>query len=252
MTDIDQFDVSAGTFSITADGLETTTFVAKADDTTTDMLRTALAAADAADSAADLAMQAAFEADGAIYPRVTESQIAELMRRVRYASHVVPGTTTTLATAFIAMGPVKFTLSNEYTACVDPRNFNADKGAQFAIEKAQRSARTALWQLEGYALAKLYESKEDCAQFDFGEALRQLKNGERVTRRGWNGKGLWLAYVSSGAYTLKVNHRAGGVTEPKGDKLMPWLAMRTSAGGFVPWLASQSDLLSADWTIVND
>jgi hypothetical protein len=28
---------------------------------------------------------------------------------------------------------------------------------------------------------------------DFGEALKELKNGKKVAREGWNGKGMWIA-----------------------------------------------------------
>jgi hypothetical protein len=28
---------------------------------------------------------------------------------------------------------------------------------------------------------------------DFGWALRQLRTGQKVQRKGWNGKGMWLA-----------------------------------------------------------
>lgn len=108
----------------------------------------------------DQAMQDDFEASGSIYPKVTVEQINRLMERLEFDTHVVPGTTTTLATAYIRMGPVKFTIATDYTACVDPRNYDADKGAFYAIEKVKITARNQLWVLEGYALAKLYESKE--------------------------------------------------------------------------------------------
>ena len=28
---------------------------------------------------------------------------------------------------------------------------------------------------------------------DFGDAIRALKDGKRVAREGWNGKGMWLS-----------------------------------------------------------
>ena len=39
---------------------------------------------------------------------------------------------------------------------------------------------------------------------DFGEALRALKDGKRVQRAGWNGKGMWIAY-SPGSKSLPAN-----------------------------------------------
>lgn len=102
----------------------------------------------------DHVMQADFESSGAVFPKVTAQRIDELMGEVEYSTHIVPGTTTTLATAILQVGAVKFTLANEFTACVDPRNFNAELGSKYAIEKAAEAARNKLWELEGYALAQ--------------------------------------------------------------------------------------------------
>ncbi|MFN3898896.1 MAG: Gp49 family protein [Alishewanella aestuarii] len=104
----------------------------------------------------DLEMQQAFETAGAVYPKVSAERIAELMANVQYSVHIVPGTTTTLATAFIQVGSISFTLATEHTACVDPHNFNAELGAKYAIQKAEVSARNKLWELEGYTLARRF------------------------------------------------------------------------------------------------
>lgn len=71
------------------------------------------------------------------------------MRGVRYEVQVVPGTTTTLATAIAANG---FTLAIGMTACADPANFNAELGAKYAIKDAKAKARQELWKLEGWRL----------------------------------------------------------------------------------------------------
>ena len=70
---------------------------------------------------------------------------------------------------------------------------------------------------------------------DFSEALKAMKQGNRVMRQGWNGKGVWIEIQPVG-----------------GDEPMslPYLSMRTVDGNFVPWLASQTDLLSDDWWLV--
>jgi hypothetical protein len=99
-------------------------------------------------------MQKDFEESGSIYPKVEASHIESLMEKVKYDAHVVEGTTTTVITAFIPIGNVNFTLSTEIMACVDPRNFNKEKGEKYGIEKASISAKNKLWELEGYFLAK--------------------------------------------------------------------------------------------------
>lgn len=83
---------------------------------------------------------------------------------------------------------------------------------------------------------------------NFGQALEHLKCGQRVARAGWNGKGMWLLMVSY----YGVN---GGPIGPLPSDifsvtLQPWIGMKTADNGFVPWLASQTDILANDWTIL--
>lgn len=75
---------------------------------------------------------------------------------------------------------------------------------------------------------------------DFGEALHALRRGRKVARAGWNGKGMWLTLIPN----------EGVVLEDSGLRLLPWIGMRTADAGFVPWLASQTDVLASDWIIV--
>lgn len=66
----------------------------------------------------------------------------------------------------------------------------------------------------------------------FGEAVEAMKNGYRVAREGWNGKGMWLALQRPDEHS-KMS--------------LPYIYMRTVQGDLVPWLASQTDILSEDW-----
>ena len=69
---------------------------------------------------------------------------------------------------------------------------------------------------------------------DFGEAIKALKEGKRVARTGWNGKGMFLLYVPSEKWGIidKI-----GLDIPKGN-LLSWIGMKTADGKFGPWLAS--------------
>lgn len=75
----------------------------------------------------------------------------------------------------------------------------------------------------------------------FGQALEALKNGKRVARTGWNGKGLWLE--------LQVPDSHSKMTLPYIYINYPADAQNTP-GARVPWLASQTDMLSDDWIIL--
>lgn len=88
-------------------------------------------------------------------------------------------------------------------------------------------------------------------QFDFGEALKRLKAGKRVQRNGWNGKGMWLVLVNMGG---PPEPGVGGTVDLREHGLWavsPYVAMKTAQETFVPWLASQTDMLSDDWVEVS-
>ena len=87
---------------------------------------------------------------------------------------------------------------------------------------------------------------------DFGQAIVDMKNGKRVARVGWNGKGMFLYYVPANKYPASRNEHGTmvGVFE---DDMVPYgayIAMKTAQNNVVPWLASQTDVLADDWVIV--
>jgi len=76
----------------------------------------------------------------------------------------------------------------------------------------------------------------------FGEAIEALKEGRRVARQGWNGKGMWLVLIEAGNAMHKSS--AGAFA------MQPCIGMKTAQGGMQPgWLASQPDMLAEDWTV---
>jgi hypothetical protein len=81
---------------------------------------------------------------------------------------------------------------------------------------------------------------------DFSAALLALKAGKRVARTGWNGKGMWITYAAVGS--ARITTGPGDAAEVW---LLPFVVMRTAQGDFVPWLASQTDLLAEDWQVLD-
>ena len=41
---------------------------------------------------------------------------------------------------------------------------------------------------------------KDLELVDFGEAIKLLKNGKKVSRKGWNGVGMYAYYVPANSY----------------------------------------------------
>lgn len=85
--------------------------------------------------------------------------------------------------------------------------------------------------------------------FPIGHAILLLKLGEKVSRTGWNGKGMWLKYVTGDVLEMRDGY---SVHDRDVDNLTlaPWIGMKTADNKFVPWLASQSDILAEDWVVV--
>lgn len=179
-----------------------------------------------------------------------------------------------------------FTFTGE-SACVDPNNFDQKIGEKFAYDNAfekmwmpygfwlhkaladhdnrlqppsddnkiEALAETDYQSKlnEAQALIDSYSKRETTdsgsvlpktERLSFGDAVAALKEGLRVAREGWNGKGMWLGLVDTGYYDV------GFSVVGEINLLLPWIGMKTADNKFVPWLASQTDVLAEDWQIV--
>lgn len=97
-------------------------------------------------------------------------------------------------------------------------------------------------------------------RLSFGHAVVALKEGKKVARAGWNGNGMFIVLMpalylppfNSQEPGAKVNDRTAkhiGKDTPLDSQ--PYLAMKTATGQWQPgWLASQADILSDDWCVV--
>jgi hypothetical protein len=93
------------------------------------------------------------------------------------------------------------------------------------------------------------------AGYDFSDALRMVKAGRKMARSGWNGKGMWIVFQKAYPEGIPINaNTAEAIGLPQGTvcRFLPYLMLRTADGSFVPWLASQTDLLADDWAVVDD
>ena len=86
--------------------------------------------------------------------------------------------------------------------------------------------------------------------FDIGVAVKNLKDGKKVSRAGWNGKGMFLYYVPEGKYPARTEVAKKEWGEDALVPYQPYVAMKTVQGTVVPWLCSQTDMLAEDWVVV--
>ncbi|WP_395146970.1 Gp49 family protein [Moraxella atlantae] len=162
------------------------------------------------------------------------------------------------------------------SACVDPNNFDEVVGRHFAYEQAFDK----MWLPYGFWLHKALAEfdnfqtstgqdeflaeglKQLCqsnmlpktGQLSFGDAVNALKEGCRVCRAGWNGKGMFLSLVKGRDTDYHVNSEVFGTGNDGNSQdqlpVLDAIYMKTADNKLVPWLASQTDVLADDWQII--
>lgn len=115
---------------------------------------------------------------------------------------------------------------------------------------------------EGYIswspLAVFSSSYQPLTALSFGHAIEALESDQRVARAGWNGKGMWLTLIAGDAQDeSNIDYIVRGLSDKteeyiSGLETLPWIGMKTADNKFVPWLASQTDMLAKDWQVVSD
>lgn len=89
---------------------------------------------------------------------------------------------------------------------------------------------------------------------NFGQAIELLKQGKRVARTGWNGKGMYLTLMPGYPDGIEVNEATQKAHNlPAGAKLIyrPYFQLFTAQKDVAMWSPSSSDALAEDWVEVN-
>ena len=134
-----------------------------------------------------------------------------------------------------------------------PKDFSPDCYIRFDRESAERTLNrpvgTNLFTAE--QAQQMFEHALFAeTDIDFGMAIDALKDGKKVARAGWNGKGMWLQLVEPHSNRPPSTPTAMVLSLPDDVDTLPWIGMKTADSKFVPWLASQTDMLAEDWMIV--
>lgn len=204
-------------------------------------------------------------------PSVSPGMVEDFLRETRTETL---GEKTTVVRAVLRNG---FEIV-ESSSCVSPENYDEAMGREICLEKI----RDKVWELLGFLLqtavnginagdstvgqapeaagpvgqapgpwGAVPEAEHPCGgncvcteeKRDFGWALRQLRHGGAVRRRGWNGRGICIL--------LQVPDAHSKMTQPYIYIDTTGLQTENPAApkGRVPWLASQTDMLAEDWEI---
>ena len=87
---------------------------------------------------------------------------------------------------------------------------------------------------------------------DFGNALKEAKNGKKIYRNGWNGNGMFVVYQKGYPEGIPCNKQTAEAWDMKeGDNFIcnPYLQIKCTNGSHSMWVPSINDVLANDWFI---
>lgn len=88
---------------------------------------------------------------------------------------------------------------------------------------------------------------------DFSDALRAVKDGQKIARCGWNGKDMFVVYQKGYPEGIPCNMQtaqAWGLDEGENFICNPYLQIKNPDGSHSMWVPSISDILADDWMTV--
>ena len=97
--------------------------------------------------------------------------------------------------------------------------------------------------------------KTNCPQlggettFSFGEAIKYLKRGMKVARKGWNGKKQYIQLATGISYKTANGEVVNCEHDAIGNKAVAFVG---TSGVQMGWLASQADVLAEDWKFAEE
>lgn len=85
---------------------------------------------------------------------------------------------------------------------------------------------------------------------NFGQALESLKAGGKLTRDGWNGRGMFVFLVPGSVFRVNRPPLLGIYTEGTEVHYKPHIDVKNVDGSISTWVPSIGDVMAEDWSIV--
>ena len=141
--------------------------------------------------------------------------------------------------------------SDKETVMIQCRPQDSDNGELLDIRETQRVEYTLLnvasdeWEI---ADEKNCPVLGGIATFSFGEAIKYMKRGMKVKRKGWNGKSYYIQLATGISYKAASGEVVNCEHEAIGNMAVAFVG---TSGVQMGWLASQADMLADDWVFVD-
>lgn len=133
------------------------------------------------------------------------------------------------------------------TVMIHCRPQDADQGDVFDIRETERVEYTLSnvcsedWIIADEANCPILGGT---AAFGFGEAIKYLKRGMKVSRKGWNGNKQYIELASNISYRTPEGNIVNCEHDAIGNQAIAFVG---TSGVQMGWLASQADMLAEDW-----
>lgn len=150
-----------------------------------------------------------------------------------------------------------------------------EKAAEYSARLSNQSGNHTKGEIETAYVVGAAENEElaSCECGTFGQAIASMQKGKLVTRKGWNGKGMFIfmrpadeLHVSFVAKEIKslpqkvkdyyyqdcIDENGNPIDLKEDDvvRFTAYICMKAADGTIVNgWLASQTDMLANDWMI---
>ena len=99
---------------------------------------------------------------------------------------------------------------------------------------------------EEFDFSDPYDENGELIEFDFGTAIKILKQGGKVSRKGWNGKKQYIELATNISYTNADGYVINCEHDAIGNKAIAFVG---TSGVQMGWLASQADMLAEEYYI---
>ena len=85
---------------------------------------------------------------------------------------------------------------------------------------------------------------------NFGEAVNNVKNGHKITREGWNGKGMFVIYVPE--ENIDLTEQQEKMFGASNIILNEHFLIKNVNNTLSTWVPSINDCLAEDWYVIED
>jgi hypothetical protein len=103
---------------------------------------------------------------------------------------------------------------------------------------------------QSYSAALIRGNIEGNYIMDFGKALEALKEGKKVVRSGWNGKGMFAYLVPGSSFPVNRHPLLGIYPEGTVITYRPHIDLKGADGSVSTWAPSNGDALAEDWAVL--